>query len=235
MTEKSNDILATGKRMVGILERWYKRSLEAKPGETRAHLARLKRCSGMTLPEAVRGRTEGLMTFYRLLGDPSRGTNTPMEDRLFLIATLFTLAPNKPPEPDDKKSPQPTAEKPLPPSEQKESKPDYSSLGSHLAQLAEKREGGSLDERFESVGKRLAILIDATSAELPFRLRQTVALLGSHEIRVNWPQLIYDLERWDNDDRAAQRKWAADFWNAAPRPARAGDTEPDDKENDDVD
>jgi CRISPR system Cascade subunit CasB len=67
----------------------------------------------------------------------------------------------------------------------------------------------------ESIEKRFVALLNAHSDDLPDHLRQAISLLRSNEVRVNWLQLLRDIEGWNRDDRIVQRKWAAEYWGSA--------------------
>lgn len=74
----------------------------------------------------------------------------------------------------------------------------------------------------EALDRRMIILLDAELArgpdgrvrpgELGFRIRQAVKLLASHEIGVNWHQLLKDLLHWSHPDRRVQKDWARAYF-----------------------
>jgi CRISPR system Cascade subunit CasB len=64
----------------------------------------------------------------------------------------------------------------------------------------------------DSVERRFVALLNAPHEDLPDYLRQIVGLLKSKEVKLDWAQLLRDLEKWDDEDREVQRKWAAWFW-----------------------
>lgn len=74
-------------------------------------------------------------------------------------------------------------------------------LGASLRQTRKPKSAKGLDRRME-------ILLDADEAQLPYRLRQAIHLLQVNRVRVNWPQLLYDLLYWTHSDRFVQRRWA---------------------------
>lgn len=89
-------------------------------------------------------------------------------------------------------------------------------LGGALAKL--KAIDGS-----EALDRRVAILLDSgfergsnrlRPGELGFRLRQTIKLLASKEIGVDWQCLLQDLLRWDHPDRWVQKQWARAYFGA---------------------
>lgn len=63
-----------------------------------------------------------------------------------------------------------------------------------------------------SVDLRFAALLDARRVDLPYRLRQAVALLAANDVGVRYDRLLTDLLTWEAPDRAVQRAWAADYW-----------------------
>lgn len=91
-------------------------------------------------------------------------------------------------------------------------------FGTSFAQLGQKTDSGSVERRFVA-------LLNADREDMPQHLRHAVSLLGSHDIRVNFAELLRDLGRWDHDSRWIQRKWARSFWGNAPRTEDA-DVEP---------
>ena len=88
--------------------------------------------------------------------------------------------------------------------------------------------------KVESIERRFAILLDADfdpstgEGELPFRLRQTVKLILSKDVGVDWPQLLYDLRRWNDGDKSIQKRWAKEFYaQHSPIPTKEAQGEPD--------
>jgi CRISPR system Cascade subunit CasB len=88
----------------------------------------------------------------------------------------------------------------------------------------------------DGLDRRVAILLDASRGELPFRLRQTVRLLVQHELPLDWRQLLKDLRRWDHPSRHVQKQWARSYFGWLPEEPNgaealldsATDTETDD-------
>ena len=68
------------------------------------------------------------------------------------------------------------------------------------------------------LNRRVEILLDSDTTQLPFRLRQAVRFLKSKNERVNWQQLLQDLLRWNYSSRIAQKEWARAYF-ALPQPA----------------
>jgi CRISPR system Cascade subunit CasB len=82
------------------------------------------------------------------------------------------------------------------------------SLGASLARVRTAENAPGLDRRVER-------LLDADEAQLPFRLRQAVHLLGSQRVGVEWPRLLADLLQWNHPTRYVQKEWARAYF--APR------------------
>ena len=64
---------------------------------------------------------------------------------------------------------------------------------------------GSMDARFSA-------LLDARREDLPYRLRQAVALCASKEVGVRYDRLLRDLLAWNDPHRLVQRAWAQAYW-----------------------
>ncbi len=89
-------------------------------------------------------------------------------------------------------------------------------FGTHMAQTRSKGGEDALERRFTA-------LLSAHPDDLPDTLRQSVSFLKSKEIPVNWNQLFWDLQNWDEEDRRVQKKWASAFWSrvqTAEEPAK---------------
>lgn len=78
-------------------------------------------------------------------------------------------------------------------------------FGAHMAQTRSENGEDALERRFTA-------LLAAHPDDLPDVLRQSVSFLKSKEIPVNWNQLFWDLQNWDDEDRRVQKKWASAFW-----------------------
>lgn len=147
-------------------------------------LAELRRCSGRTLAESGKA-----CWFYGL-------TNRFRVDRyneeiFFLVATLFA---------GDKSA--------------LSSKTGYTGdFGRSMKALA------SLSSSSDSIERRFGLLLDSEfdsngSGEMAFRLRQTVRLLLSKNIAIDWPQLLDDLKYWSHEEKRARKNWARSFYSA---------------------
>ncbi len=79
-----------------------------------------------------------------------------------------------------------------------------SNFGSSVSELAEKSDSKSIEARFVA-------LLNTHVDDLPNHLRQMIGLLKSKEVRINWLQLLKDINSWDRDDREVQRRWAKEF------------------------
>jgi len=78
-------------------------------------------------------------------------------------------------------------------------------LGASLRRAQSRANKKGLDRRIE-------ILLDADKSQLPFRLRQTIHLLQSNRVKVNWPLLLSDLLWWNASGRNVQQRWARSYF-----------------------
>jgi CRISPR system Cascade subunit CasB len=79
------------------------------------------------------------------------------------------------------------------------------SLGASLARLRRQTQSDSAE-------RTTVALLNSHRDDLAERLRRAVALLRSHDVPVDWAQLLRDLLRWHLPSREVQRRWARDFW-----------------------
>jgi CRISPR system Cascade subunit CasB len=82
-------------------------------------------------------------------------------------------------------------------------------LGAHMRACEPRGENNDALER------RFTALLAAHPDDLPDYLRQTVSFLRSKDVPVNWNQLFWDLQNWDDEDHRVQKKWASAFWGHA--------------------
>lgn len=87
-------------------------------------------------------------------------------------------------------------------------------FGATMSAVAGSRGGGR-----EGVDRRMAVLLDAPLDDLPFRLRQVVALAASTDIGINWRSLLSDLLWWGHSARRVQRRWARSYFGGASKGA----------------
>ena len=83
-------------------------------------------------------------------------------------------------------------------------------LGNHFARTLDPN-----PDYNTAVERRFTALLTAHPEDLPFYLRQAISFLRSKdEVAVNWHQLMWDVLKWDDPDRApqVQKRWAAQFW-----------------------
>ncbi len=88
-------------------------------------------------------------------------------------------------------------------------------IGASLHALAadeRRRTGRGPEEPVDSAERRLASLLRAPREDLPGHLRQTVSLLKSRGVAIDWHRLLRDLMAWDHPDRYVQRNWARAYW-----------------------
>ena len=171
------------------IERFVKNLAKLDDGER----AQLKRNAGKTLAES--GKV--MLLFRQLL---PYGVPEGQEDQYFLIATLY---------PFDKSQRQKDRER----QDQSEEEDAPAHLIGNL--------GGSFrharDEKNETgLNRRLARLLDASMAQLPFQLRQSVQFLTNNWVPINWSQLTDDVLNWARPSRYVQKEWARAY--VAPQP-----------------
>jgi CRISPR system Cascade subunit CasB len=104
------------------------------------------------------------------------------ESAFYLVAALFALHP---------KSSKPT---------------EKENMGAHMRACdPEGKNSNALERRFTA-------LLAAHPDDLPDYLRQAVSFLKSKDIPINWNRLIWDLQKWNDEDRRIQKEWARSFW-----------------------
>jgi CRISPR system Cascade subunit CasB len=59
--------------------------------------------------------------------------------------------------------------------------------------------------------KRFIDLLDTDGDELPYKLRQAIALMDGTSL--DWIKLIYDIKNWNEPERYVQKEWARGFWS----------------------
>lgn len=107
-----------------------------------------------------------------------------IEESCFLVATLFPLSPARPRGGDG-------------------------GLGQALHALRQRNTASAA-----AVDRRLAVLLDCSFEELPFRLRQVITLLAGAGVSLDWRRLLLDLLRWNLPTRPVQRQWARDYFGS---------------------
>jgi len=80
-------------------------------------------------------------------------------------------------------------------------------LGNHLAVARTEGNEQALERRFTA-------LLSAHPDDLPDYLRQTISLLKSKEVPVNWSELLYNLQSWSHPEYGdrVRKNWATAFW-----------------------
>ena len=80
-------------------------------------------------------------------------------------------------------------------------------LGASLRKLKDDKDSKSIEKRFVA-------LLNAEAEDLPYYLRQTIGLLKSNEVAVNWENLFFGVQHWKNENlkESVQSKWATQFW-----------------------
>jgi CRISPR system Cascade subunit CasB len=67
----------------------------------------------------------------------------------------------------------------------------------------------------DSVGLRFRALLNADAEDLPIHLRHAVTLARSHDIPLDYDDLLRTLLWWGSESKDRQRAWARDFWGHA--------------------
>jgi len=167
--------------------------------------ARLKRNAGRTLDEA----RNVYQVFFSILPLDVRGHVA--EENCFLLATLFPVGTLR-----DRK---------LPASPPHNLGASLSEVRHKLLLLRKPYDPG----RPISLDRRVAALLNTDREQLAFRLCQIVRFLATHEVDINWYQLLRDIQNWNADPRTVQRSWADEYFRGiAPKKAnnaRANDTD----------
>lgn len=100
----------------------------------------------------------------------------------------------------------------------------HGNLGDHLRAVCVADEN-----RRAGVERRLVTLLAVHPDDLSDHLRQAISLLRSHEVPVNWDQLLRDIRYWDHPDAFVQRAWARAFWLGQPNAESEKEPEVDGK------
>jgi CRISPR system Cascade subunit CasB len=87
--------------------------------------------------------------------------------------------------------------------------PGATNLGASFARLAASVESDSVEGRFVA-------MLNCHGDDLPAHLRHAVGLLKSHEIPIDWSQLLSDIQNWGMESRKVQRSWARAYWGSHP-------------------
>lgn len=82
-------------------------------------------------------------------------------------------------------------------------------MGDAMRRLRAKKQGSE-----DSLDRRLTILLDCSRDELTFRLRQTIRLLASGEVGLDWSELLCDIRQWTAPWKPTQKKWARSYFGA---------------------
>jgi len=91
--------------------------------------------------------------------------------------------------------------------------------GAH-GNLGESLRRARMVQNTAGLDRRIEILLDADSNQLPFRLRQAIHFLQSNRVRVNWPQFLADLLLWNYPTRPVQQRWARTYFTSPIQPKR---------------
>lgn len=165
----------------------------AREGGNRAALAALRRGLGKRPGEAP----EMYPYLIPLLPpDIDRGSEWG-EESYYIVAALFALYP----------------------SIQRKAADEKDNLGATMRSLARaiqrERNPRGDEDGDKSVERRFVALLNATTIDLSEHLRHAVSLIkskGDASINVNWAQLLYDVQDWDDPRHRVQLRWAGAFW-----------------------
>lgn len=150
-------------------------------------LAVLRRSAGQTLAESPRSYS----VFFAAL--PQGITRPKQQERFFLVATLYALTTRG--------------------SDERRTSGGLS-LGMALRALRQDQlaaTGRGQDDKI-SLDRRLAALINADAAQLPFRLRQIVRLAHSRDQALDWHTLLRALLNWEHPDHVVQQRWMREYY-----------------------
>lgn len=100
------------------------------------------------------------------------------------------------------------------------------SLGAALRSLYDVRQNESLERRFMA-------LLNSDAEHLPGHLRQSISLLKTESIGLDWGMLLRDVCAWNAPNKPIQKKWIRDYYRS--RKADNADAAPtDDTDTDDL-
>jgi len=71
---------------------------------------------------------------------------------------------------------------------------------------------GLTEEGKQQREKRFIDLLDTDWEDLPYKLRQAVALIGAADVGLDWALLIRHLGHWSHPERWVQKEWARGYW-----------------------
>lgn len=63
-----------------------------------------------------------------------------------------------------------------------------------------------------SLDRRVGAILSSKYEDLPYRLRQLIQLLKSHDITLDYYRLLRDLKAWNSPKRRVQRTWARAYY-----------------------
>jgi CRISPR system Cascade subunit CasB len=69
----------------------------------------------------------------------------------------------------------------------------------------------------EGAEHRFTALLGAHREELEHHLRSAVSLLKSHDVPVDWEQLLRDIRWWGGAARRVERSWASAYWGSSEK------------------
>ena len=86
----------------------------------------------------------------------------------------------------------------------------FTNLGASFARLSQATDSASIERRFVAI-------LNCDADDLPHHLRAAISLLATHDVPVDFAQLLRDLRWWVAERRTVQRNWARSFWGGQRR------------------
>jgi CRISPR type I-E-associated protein CasB/Cse2 len=107
------------------------------------------------------------------------------------------------------------------------SKDKYSNLGKSFYEYELKVNKGKKRSKDDlsttGTEKRFMVLLRSSEEDLPEYLKQSIQLLSSQDIAINWLQLLKDIKNWSNEKVNVQRNWAKGFWGNSTENTEKGE------------
>ena len=170
--------------------------------DDRAAMAVLRRAAGLTLAQALTLRGFPALFYGVLTVRPSEDIRPlwekekamKAEQAAFITAVLFATYRR--------------------PGELHPPIAEEGDMGTHLAESVAGKD--SEDAAYKRMARRMSILLATHFDQLADYLRQALGLLRASQDRgtipIQWSQLFYDIQMWDEEDHPVQRRWAVHFW-----------------------
>lgn len=72
-------------------------------------------------------------------------------------------------------------------------------------------------ENEKGLNRRFEALLDADASQLAYRLGLTIRLLHANKEKMNWSNLLADLQHWQHPERFVQKAWAKSYFALSPK------------------